>query len=247
VPTVIANAGRKGLDLARHFLYHSYMDTQIKGKTNIPAYTNFIVAPNHASHLDMGLVKTALGDAGKNMVAVAAADYFFDNKYKKAFFDNFTDLISMERKGSLHESLKLANFYLEQGYNLLIFPEGTRSQNGQIAEFKFSLGYLAMRAHRGILPLYLGGTYEAMPKGSNYPKSAKISAAIGPFLPHEELDKLVQGFHKNEGYRRITALVQRIVEQMRDGVIPVIDFEAIRKQWQQEHLPQIEKASVVGD
>ncbi|PWT87527.1 MAG: AMP-dependent synthetase [Acidobacteria bacterium] len=247
VPKIIADSGRKGLDLARHFLYRSYMDTEIKGEANIPYHTNFIVAANHCSHLDMGLVKTALGDAGKNMVAVAAADYFFDNKYKKAFFDNFTDLIPIERKGSLHESLKLANHYLEGGYNLLIFPEGTRSVTGKISEFKFSLGYLGMRTHRGILPIYLGGTFDAMPKGSNYPKSAKISANIAPLLAYDDLAKLVEGIHKNDAYRLITSLVQRVVEQMRDGLSPAVNFESVRRQWQREHQPQIEKASVMGD
>src|SRR5207237_8036207 len=112
-----------------------WMRAEVEGKTNIPCHTNFVVAPNHSSHLDMGLVKFALGDAAKNMVAVAAADYFFDNKYKRAFFDNFTNLIPLERKGSMRESLALATEFLEQGYNLLIFPEGTRSVTGEITEF----------------------------------------------------------------------------------------------------------------
>ena len=116
------------------------------------AARNFIVAPNHSSHLDTGLVKKALGDAGKNMAALAANDYFFDTNLKRAFFDIFTNLIPMERQGSMHESLKLAIQALHQGYNLLIFPEGTRSKSGKMADFKFSLGYLALRSRRGILP-----------------------------------------------------------------------------------------------
>jgi len=245
VPSLFRDAGSKGLDLAHQYFYKYWMDTEIKGSANIPCHTTFIVASNHCSHLDMGLVKFALGDAGKNMVAVAAADYFFDNKYKKAFFENFTNLIPMERKGSLHESLKLANQFLDQGFNLLIFPEGTRSTTGQIAEFKFSLGYLALRSKRGILPLFLDGTFQAMPKGKSIPKrSRKISARIGPFLPYEALSKVTDGIPKNEAYRLVTMLTQKIVEQMRDGKQPVLDWEAIRRQWRQDQKPQIEPSPV---
>ena len=70
----------------------------------------------------MGLVKMALGGAGKNLVALAAADYFFDNKVKRAFFENFTNLVPMERKGSLRKSLEWAFHLLEQGYNVLDLP-----------------------------------------------------------------------------------------------------------------------------
>jgi long-chain acyl-CoA synthetase len=248
VPSLVVSMGNVGLELAQNFLYNKILETEIKGKANIPCYTNFIVAPNHCSHLDMGLVKTALGDAGKNMAAVAAADYFFDTKYKRAFFENFTNLIPMERQGSLHESLKLATQSLHQGYNLLIFPEGTRSVNGEMAEFKFSLGYLALRAKRGILPMHLAGTHELMPKGSSIPKKGKVTASIGPFLSFEDLQKLTNGIPKNDGYRLITALVQKIVEQMRDGIQPVVNIDEIRNQWSRENLPQLEKtASAMAD
>ena len=47
----------------------------------------------------MGLVKMALGDAGEDLVALAAADYFFDTKVKRAYMENFTNLVPMERSG----------------------------------------------------------------------------------------------------------------------------------------------------
>ena len=47
----------------------------------------------------MGLTKMALGEAGKDMVVLAAADYFFDTKYKRAVMENFTNLVPMERTG----------------------------------------------------------------------------------------------------------------------------------------------------
>ena len=78
-------------------------------------------APRH------GPDKMALGESGKDMVALAAADYFFDTKYKRAVMENFTNLVPMERTGSLRQSLATRAVFLDRGYNALIFPEGTRS------------------------------------------------------------------------------------------------------------------------
>ena len=70
----------------------------------------------------MGLVKHALGDWGDRLVALAAKDYFFDDPLKRVYFENFTNLIPMDRTGSLRESLRLAARVIEDGYVLLIFP-----------------------------------------------------------------------------------------------------------------------------
>jgi long-chain acyl-CoA synthetase len=248
LPKVVGDIGRAAIDTAQRIFYDSYLDAEILGQVNVPVHTNFIVAPNHQSHLDTGLVKKALGDAGKNMAALAASDYFFDTRLKRTFFDNFTNLIPMERQGSMHESLKLALQALHQGYNLLIFPEGTRSKSGKMADFKFSLGYLALRSRRGILPMRLSGTFEAMPKGKNIPKRGKVTAVVGPFLPHEDLEKFTAGMQKNAAYRLITLVVQKIVEQLEHGPQPLPDLAAVREQWNREHQLKIEEpASAVGD
>ncbi len=248
LPGIIGEAGGAALDWANEVFYDSYLKAEISGTQHIPVHTNFIVAPNHSSHLDTGLVKKALGDAGKNLAALAAKDYFFSNKIKRTFFENFTNLIPMEREGSIHESLKLAVQTLQKGFNLLIFPEGTRSSSGQITEFKSSLGYLALRAKRGILPIHLSGTYDAMPKGSKLPKKKKVKAIIGPYLSHEALEKFVEGMPRNEAYRLITLVVEQMVRKLKHGVIPVPDLTAVRNQWNRENQPKLhEKASALGD
>ncbi|HEY0841123.1 MAG TPA: 1-acyl-sn-glycerol-3-phosphate acyltransferase, partial [Vulgatibacter sp.] len=187
------------------------------GRAHVPQHANFLVAANHASHLDMGLVKHALGDQGENLVALAATDYFFSNKYRRAFFENFTSLIPMNRHGSLRESLELASKSLKQGRNLLIFPEGTRATDGTLKDFKGSLGYLALTNKVGILPVYLDGTYEALPKGAVVPKTRELAAHIGPFLSYEELEAAVSGLPRSEQHREIARRVEAAVRALEDG------------------------------
>ncbi len=239
VPSFIRTAGTKAGDLLQRFLYDQFLRTRYEGRSNIPPHTNFIVAANHCSHLDMGLTKMALGEAGNDMVALAAADYFFDTKYKRAVMENFTNLVPMERTGSLRQSLRHARSFLDRGYNALIFPEGTRSMTGIMADFKPVVGYLALHARVGILPMFLYGTYEAMPKGTTIIKSREVGARIGRFLSFEELEEMTKGMARAEAYRLIAARVRHEVENLRDGTRHAFDSKKLRKQWKNDRRAQL--------
>jgi long-chain acyl-CoA synthetase len=234
VPSVVSRAGTKAGDVLQRLFYDRFLDTHYEGRGNIPAHTNFIVAANHSSHLDMGLTKMALGEAGKDMVVLAAADYFFDTKYKRAVMENFTNLVPMERTGSLRQSLRHASSFLERGYNALIFPEGTRSVTGEMAEFKPIIGYLSLHTGVGVLPVYLEGTHDAMPKGSNLIRNRKVGARIGRYLEINELEELTNGMPRAEAYRLIAARVKHEVENLRDHSRREFDAKELRRQWKAE-------------
>jgi long-chain acyl-CoA synthetase len=234
IPELLKSIGSHTVTLAQRALYERLLRTKYEGRSNIPYHTNFIVAANHASHLDMGLVKMALDDAGEDLVALAAADYFFDTKYKRAYMENFTNLVPMERSGSLRQSLRHARAYLDRGYNALIFPEGTRSMSGIMADFKPVIGYLALAARVGILPIYLRGTYDAFPKGSMRLKSRDVSARIGRFIDIDELETMTRGLPRAEAYRLIAARVRHDVVNLRDRTNTKFDPSEIHEQWQAE-------------
>jgi long-chain acyl-CoA synthetase len=172
------------------------------------------------------------------MVALAAKDYFFEDPIRKAYFENFTNLVPMERHGSLRESLRLAGEVIREGNILLIFPEGTRSDTGVMIDFKPSLGYLAMANKCGILPMYLAGTYDAMPKGDFLPRRKEVAAHVAPYLEYEDLVKLTEGMSRTEAYRAIAAHVEGLVRRMAPerlawtlgeaGRVPVSEWEATR-------------------
>jgi len=239
VPSPIATAGKQGLALAQRIFYRRVLRTKVTGRNHIPQHTSFIVAANHCSHLDMGLTKMALGEAGRDLVALAAADYFFDNKYKRAYMENFTNLVPMERTGSLRQSLRHARSFLDQGYNALIFPEGTRSMTGIMADFKPVIGYLSLHAKVGILPMFLYGTYAAMPKGTTIIKSRDIGARIGRFLTYEELEEMTRGMARAEAYRLIAAYVRHEVVNLRDKTRGTFDAKRLRKQMKAERKTQL--------
>jgi long-chain acyl-CoA synthetase len=234
IPSVLKTAGNRVVESLQGFLYETFLNTRYEGRSNIPPHTNFLVAANHCSHLDMGLTKMALAEAGNDLVALAAADYFFDTKYKRAVMENFTNLVPMERTGSLRQSLRHALSFLAQGYNALIFPEGTRSMTGEMADFKPVVGYLALHARVGILPVYLFGTYAAMPKGSRLIKSRDVGARIGRFISIEELEELTKNIPRAQAYRLIAEKVRHEVVNLRDGTREKFNAAEVRRRWRLE-------------
>jgi long-chain acyl-CoA synthetase len=140
----------------------------------------------------------------------------------------------MERTGSLRQSLRHARSFLDRGYNALIFPEGTRSLSGQMADFKPVVGYLALAARVGILPVYLQGTYQAFPKGSTLLKSRDVGARIGRFIDIDELESITRGLPRAEAYRLIAARVRHEVVNLRDRTNLKFDSSEIHDQWQAE-------------
>ena len=223
VPDFVASVGRKLLSFGQRALYGGVFDVAVTGRSFIPQNQNFLVVANHTSHLDMGLIKVVLGDQGERLTALAARDYFFDTPLKRAYFENFTNLIPMDRQGSLRESLRLAGEALKQGYNLLIFPEGTRSPSGELLEFKPTIGYLALTYRVDVLPLFLRGTYEALPKGAIIPKGKNLKVSIGPALTYNDLKIRTQGMARSESYRRVARLAEDAVKALRDGSVLALE------------------------
>lgn len=215
VPGPVVTLGRRALRTGMRALYDRVLETNVHGAANVPPFGGYIVAANHSSHLDTGLVKYALGETGDVLVALGAKDYFFDDPVRRMYFENFTNIVPMARHGSLRESLRLAGDVIADGYILLIFPEGTRSETGVMTEFKPSLGYLALQNKCGILPMYLYGTHAAMPKGRFLPKPGKrVAAHVGPFVRYEDVVRIAGTESRTQQYRAVTDHVESTIRRL---------------------------------
>ncbi|MBX7115064.1 MAG: AMP-binding protein [Myxococcaceae bacterium] len=217
IPEPLVKLGRGLLEAGQKALYGGVFDVKTSGKSFIPHNRNFMVIANHTSHLDMGLIKVVLGEQGERLVSIAARDYFFNTPMKRVYFENFTNLIPMDRQGSLRESLRLAGEALNQGYNLLIFPEGGRSPDGTLQEFYPTLGFLALTHNVDILPLYIEGAHEVLPKGGYWPKGKKLEVRIGPVLPVGMMKARTESMSRSDSYRHATRIAEEAIRSLRDG------------------------------
>ncbi|MEN9581154.1 MAG: hypothetical protein RJA70_4163, partial [Pseudomonadota bacterium] len=245
VPEPLRKAAMAWLGRGQASFYSKFMRTEVSGRAFIPHNRSVLIVANHSSHLDMGLVKYGLGEYAKDMVSLAAKDYFFEGKWRKAFFENFSNLQPISRTGSLRQLLRTAGELLERGEVVLLFPEGTRTTNGSLEEFKPVLGYLALDKQVDILPVWLGGTFEALPKGATVLHSRRLQVRIGPPLTHKSLRAHTAGQSTSEASRNVSRLAREAVYRLSQGSVLDLDREAIAVSGKEPEQPQ-GLASVFG-
>lgn len=120
------------------------------------------------------------------------------------------DFVPVDRKGirggkkSIDHAARLMK---EKGYSFLIFPEGTRSRNGTLQEFRRGGFFLATTSQSAIIPISIQGTYELMPKGRFLVKKGKIKVVFHPQVS-------VHGYHKNN----LPALLEKVKNAIQSGL-----------------------------
>jgi len=149
-----------------------------------------IFAANHASHVDTPLLLACLPLRFRHRTVVAAAaDYFFDRRWKADAFSFLLGAIPIERTKVNRRSADLAAELLADDWNLVIFPEGGRSPDGWAQEFRGGAAYLASRTGRPVVPVHLDGTRHILPKGGGTVRRTRTTVTFGtPLWPAEGED-----------------------------------------------------------
>jgi len=219
LPEAVQEAGKAFIGRLQDLFYGEVMKPRVTGRAHVPHNRNVIVVANHTSHLDMGFVRHALGKYGEDVVSLAAQDYFFESGVKRAFFENLTNLKAIDRKASLRQAIRQAGEVIERGKTVLLFPEGTRSAGGTVQEFKPLVGHLALVHGVDILPIFLGGTHAAMPKGAFLPTHREILARIGPPLCMADLRRLTEGMTAGDAAREVARIAREAVLALSEGQV----------------------------
>ena len=164
-------------------IYRNYFSLECQGLEHIPHGKPYIIMPNHTSHLDTLTVITALGTKAYRLWTLAARDYWFATRLQGWFARTCLNALPIEREGNFTEflqDLRAANEVMALNNGLLIFPEGTRSLDGNLQPFKPGvLSLLIYGPNVPIIPAYIEGTYHALPKGQSMPKRHPVRIIFG--------------------------------------------------------------------
>jgi 1-acyl-sn-glycerol-3-phosphate acyltransferase len=136
---------------------------------------------NHASHLDAPLILCSLPPAWRTRTAVGAArDYFFDARWRALGTALVFSTFPVDRHGG--GGTVTASQLLDEGWSLVLFPEGTRSADGWMHRFRHGAAHLALTSQVPVVPIAIRGSYAAMPKGRSWPRPGRprISVRFGP-------------------------------------------------------------------
>lgn len=213
-PQWYARAFRAGI----RSIYRRRFSFQCYGLENIPDGKPFIITPNHCSHLDTLTVITALGQESHRMWTLAARDYWFGNRLQGWFAHKCLNALPIERDGNFVQFLKdlrMANEVMEKNNGLLVFPEGTRSLDGNLQPFKPGvLSLLIYGQQVPIIPAYIKGTFQVLPKGQNIPKKHPVQIVFGKPL-HLDISQAPEDIPENsEIYQKFLAELEDKVAEL---------------------------------
>jgi 1-acyl-sn-glycerol-3-phosphate acyltransferase len=180
-PDILIYGLRSFVALMIRVALRAYNRFQIFGAENLPVEESFVLVANHSSHLDTVCLLSALPVHRLHRAFPAAAvDYFFESVPRLWIASVVANALPFERSASPRHSITVCRELLATPGNvLIIFPEGTRSSEGAMREFKAGIGALVAGRNVKVLPCYLDGAFRAWPKGSRLPRPRKIRLFIG--------------------------------------------------------------------
>ncbi len=166
-----------------------------------------IFAPTHHSHLDTGLVISSVPRPWRqDLVVAAAADYFFDKHWKATLSALALNAIPIDREMTGRRSADLARELIDDGYSLVIYPEGGRSPDGWGQEFRGGAAYLSSRTGAPVVPVFIDGTGALFGKGMKRPRVGRTRVVFGAPLTAAD----------GESTRRFNARIERAVTTLGD-------------------------------
>jgi 1-acyl-sn-glycerol-3-phosphate acyltransferase len=132
-----------------------------------------ILVANHSSHLDTPTILRSLPLPWRQRTAVAAAaDYFYKKRGVRQLVALIFNTVPLSRNGGGvgNAATEHVDKLIDQRWNLLMFPEGTRSRDGRLGKMRSGAAVIAQQHRIPIVPIYVKGTHDAMPPGRNWPK-----------------------------------------------------------------------------
>jgi 1-acyl-sn-glycerol-3-phosphate acyltransferase len=156
-----------------------------RGREHVPRTGGALVLANHQSHLDPALVGLAC-DRPMNFLARESLFRFAPF----GWLIQSLDAIPIDREGVGLAGLKETLRRLKRDELVLIFPEGTRTPDGEIHPFKPGFVALARRAKQPLLPVGLDGAFDSWPRTRKLPRPAIIHMEFGPPLEPAEIERL---------------------------------------------------------
>jgi 1-acyl-sn-glycerol-3-phosphate acyltransferase len=150
-------------------------DFRVRGVEHVPLAGGVLAASNHASYLDPPLLGNA---TPRVMYYMARADLFRNSAFGALIraWGAFPIGRKMWSAGGLKEALKK----LDEGKLVMFFPEGSRTRDGELGRPMLGAGLLAYLARAPVVPAYIDGTFEALPRGAKSVRPTRVTVSFGP-------------------------------------------------------------------
>ena len=196
-------------------LYKFFFNFKYFGSEKVPLdmERGLILAPNHESFLDPPMLAMSL----KRRVTYLAKEYLF-----RAFFVGWLlrsiGAFPIKTKADDFRSIRELIKILKLGHCLVVFPEGTRSHDGNMKEAEAGVGFLAIKSEAAVVPVYIDGSFEAFPKGAKFFKFWPIRVYYGtPFIPAKDEGIMASQDPYMVVGQRIMAEIKKLAEEAKQN------------------------------
>lgn len=155
-----------------------------RGTANLPRSGGVLIVANHQSYLDPPVIGSVMGTRHFDFLARAG---LFQVRWLRPLITALHALPVKENGGD-PASIKEILRRLEQGRVVLVFPEGTRTLDGSIGEFKRGVALILRKSECPVLPVAIAGAYETWPRGGK-PRLMRgpVVVQVGRPIRHDEL------------------------------------------------------------
>src|SRR3954462_13492721 len=194
IETTDRQMGQGWMCSARHAWYgmrpiwwRNFWGLRVSGLENLPKNGAMIFCGNHTSHLDAAAILAALPrKLALEVTTVAARDVWEAKPWRDLVSKVTTNSVSLERKGDFASGFRILDRVLGEGRPIIIFPEGRRSLDGEMVEFKPGAAMLAIRNGVPIVPVCIEGAFEVMPPQRVWPGMGEIGVRFGEAIFPDE-------------------------------------------------------------
>lgn len=183
---------------------------EIHGAENIPAEGSCVLASNHVSFLDPPLIACA-ARFQRRAVRFMARDTLYSSSFGSWFLDAIHAIPLSRNKGDIG-ALRIAIKTIKSGSPVALFPEGTRTEDGELKEAKGGVAFLVAKSGVPVVPIYIDGIYAAFPKDAKFIKPRKVRIFVGKPLQPSELKPKKKG---TEGYKEVGDYVMSKIARLR--------------------------------
>ncbi len=181
--------------------FQTYIRLRVKGDYHrvYRDHPKLLVISNHGSHLDAISIATSIPAAfWRDLYIAAAKDYFFTNPLFTFFSQHCLGAIPIDRKDRRGQAINLILNLLTNLPRmwLILFPEGTRSKDGKVHDFKRGVSIFAERTQTPILFLFLDGNTRLWPKGAIFAKPGRLTIHVGPVHPPAPIEVIYKAYRE---------------------------------------------------
>ncbi len=186
-----------------------YFRLEVHGRSNIPRRGPFILSPIHRSYLDTPVIGAAIW----RLMRYMGAEKMWTSR-PLGWFLTAMGGFPVQRGSADREALNAALAVVERGEPLVMFPEGTRQSGPVVHEMFDGPAYVACRTGVPIIPVGLGGTERAMPKGRKFILPVKMVVVVGE--PIQPPPRKESGRVSRNGVREMTAVLGERIQDLFD-------------------------------